>query len=101
MGGAQLRRNQRNRTLVEFVARVTPGGGVVAQGLIVIVAYALYILKAPPSTVGILGGVILLVPSALIPVVLGFGSTLAASATLMNVALGAFAYKAFIARTEN
>ena len=61
----------------------------VAQGLIVIVAYALYILKAPPSTVGILGGVILLVPSALIPVVLGFGSTLAALATLMNVALAA------------
>ena len=58
----------------------------VAQGLIVIVVYALYILKAPPSTVGILGGAILLVLSAWIPVVLRFGSILAASATLMNVA---------------
>ena len=38
--------------------------------------------------------------SAWVPVWLGFGSTLAAAATLMNVAAGAFVYKVFVARTE-
>ena len=33
--------------------------------------------------------------------VLGFGSTLAASVTMMNVALGAITYKAWAARTED
>ena len=88
-------------SLVEFVARVTPAGGVIAQGLLVILVYALYILKAPATTAGLLLGVILLVLSAWVPVVLGFGSTLAASATLINVALGAFTYKAFVGRTED
>ena len=36
-------------TLVDFIAQTTPGGGIMAQTLLVILVYAAYILKAPPS----------------------------------------------------
>ena len=51
-------------TLVDFVASTTPGGGVVAQGLIVIVVYVLYILRAPAPPGGLLLGTGLLILSA-------------------------------------
>ena len=35
-----------------------------------------------------------------VPVFFGYGSTVAASITFVNIAAGAFAYKIFFARTE-
>ena len=85
-------------TLVEFIARTTPGGGVVAQGLIVIVVYLLYALKASATPWGIMGGAVVLVCAPWVPVALGFGSPLAAAILLMNTALGSYAWKAWLAR---
>ena len=70
-----------------------------AQGLIVIVVYWLYLLKASATPWGIMGGAVVLIGAPWIPVALGFGSTLAASILLVNVALGAFSWKAWMART--
>ena len=65
-------------TLVEFIARTTPGGGVVAQGLIVIVVWYLYLVTPlPVSDWRPLGGVLVLLMASWGPVVLGFGSPLA------------------------
>ena len=86
--------------LVGFIAETTPGGGVVAQGLIVIVVYWMYALKAAATPWGIMGGAVVLIGAPWIPVALGFGSTLAASILLVNVALGAFSWKVWMARTE-
>ena len=57
-------------TLVEFIARTTPGGGVVAQGLIVIATYLFFMwTPMPDGTWRIFGAVLVL--SAWVPVVLG------------------------------
>ena len=45
------------------------------------------------------GGLLVLVMASWTPVVIGFGSTLAASILLMNTALGSYAYK-MLARNE-
>ena len=86
-------------TLVEFIGRTTPGGGVVAQGLIVIATYLFFMwTPMPDGTWRILGAVMVLVLSAWVPVVLGFGEPIAASMMLVNVVLGSFAYKTWLAR---
>ena len=46
----------------------------------------------------VLGGVLVLLMASWGPVVLRFGSPLAASVLLMNTALGAFSWKAWMAR---
>ena len=53
----------------------------------------------PDGTWRIFGAVLVLVLSAWVPVVLGFGEPFAAAALMMNTALGAYAYK-MLARTE-
>ena len=88
-------------TLVSFIATTTPGGGVVAQGLIVIVTYLFFMwTPMPDGTWRIFGAVLVLVLSAWVPVVLGLGEPFAAALLLGNVALGAYCWKVWMARTE-
>ena len=54
----------------------------------------------PDGTWRIFGAVLVLVLSAWVPVMLGFGEPFAAAVMMMNVALGAFSFKAWMARSE-
>ena len=70
-----------------------PGGRLRSFDLV----YTLYILKAPEPPLGLLLAAVILILSAWGPVWLGFGSTLAAAATLVNVTVGALTYNVWIA----
>ena len=52
----------------------------------------------PDGTWRIFGAALVLTLSAWIPVMLGFGEPFAASMMLVNVVLGSFAYKTWLAR---
>ena len=57
------------------------------------------LFKNGVSSPASIGGLLVLVMASWTPVVIGFGSTLAASILLMNTALGSYAYK-MLARNE-
>ena len=87
-------------TLVAFIAETTPGGGVIAQMALTVLVFWLYMAaKLPESTWRPLGGVLVLLLASWGPVVLGFGEPFAGAVMLIDVALGAYAYKAMV-RTE-
>ena len=88
-------------SFVEFLTETTPGGPVMAQTLIVILVYLMFILRAPATPWGVMLSAIVLILTPWIPVVFGYGSTIAAAIILANVGSGAFTYKAFVARTES
>ena len=88
-------------SFIEFLSSSTPGGPVIAQTLIVILVYGMFIFKAPATPWGIILAVVVLVMTPWVPVLFGFGSTIAAGIILVNVLAGAFSYKAFAARTES
>ena len=82
-----------------FLIQSPPGGGVVAQGLIVVVTYLFFMwTPMPDGQWRVFGALLVLLLASWGPVVLGFGSPLAASVLLMNTALGAFSFKAWLAR---
>ena len=84
----------------EFLARTTPGGPVVVQSLIVLLVYAALIFTCKPTPWGIMLCALALMLTPWVPVMFGYGSTVAASIVFVNIAAGAFAYKVFFARTE-
>ena len=55
----------------------------------------------PESTWHPLGGVLVLLLARWVPVVLGFGEPFAAAVMLMNVALGAYAWKMLARNAES
>ena len=71
-----------------------------AQVMIVIIVFVMFIFKAPATPMGVLMTSIVLMMTPWIPMLFGFGETIAAVIILVNLATGAFAYKAFAARTE-
>lgn len=87
-------------SFTEFLATSTPGGPVMAQTLIVIVVYLMLSFRASPNPQGVLLMTTALIMTPWIPVLFGFGSTIAAVIVLVNVAAGSFSYKVFAARTE-
>ena len=66
----------------------------------IVVWYLYLVAPLPASAWRPLGGVLVLLLASWGPVVLGFGEPFAAAAMLVNVALGSFAYKTWMARTE-
>ena len=87
-------------SFVAFLAETTPGGAVTAQMVIVVMVYLAVILKTPGTVWGVWVAAITLIMTPWVPVLFGFGDTIAASINLINVPAGAFVYKVFAARTE-
>ena len=87
-------------SFIDFLATSTPGGPVMAQTLIVIIVSVMFSFKARPTPAGTMMAAIVLIMTPWIPVLFGFGSTIAAVIVLVNVSAGAFSYKVFAARTE-
>ena len=88
-------------SFLEFLQNTTPGGGVVAQTMIVIIVFLGFTFTAAPTPRNILLASIVLVITPWIPVVIfGIGSTVAASIIFVNILTGAYASKSFAARTE-
>ena len=90
----------RANSLVEFISDTTPGGPVMAQTLIVLLVYTFLIIKCPSTPRGLIGCAIALILTPWGPVVLGFGDQIAAVIIFVNVAAGAYAYKAYVDRTQ-
>ena len=88
-------------SFVAFLRDTTPGGAVMAQTLIVILVYIMFLYKTPATPWGIIMAAAVLVLSPWIPYLFGFGDPMAAAIVFINVLSGAFVYKAFAARTEN
>ena len=87
-------------SFVEFLSETTPGGPVMAQSLIVILVYVMFLYKTPSSPQGIMMAAIVLILTPWGPVLLGFGDSFAAAIILVNVVAGAYAYKSFTGRSE-
>ena len=92
-------------SFVEFLIDTTPGGGVVFQSLVTIFVYSGYLFsvykrrsRPQPFEVLLAGMVLCLTPW--VPVIWGIGDPIAGVILLGNLALGAYAYKAYFARTE-
>ena len=88
-------------SFVEFLSATTPGGPVMAQTLVVILVFVGFLFGAPATPWGIVLSTIVLVLTPWVPVLFGYGSTMAASIVLMNVAFGAYSFKAWFSRTES
>lgn len=88
-------------TIVCLIQDTTPGGLRTAQILITILTYFLLMMAIKnPSAWDLWILVLALVITPWVPVFFGFGDTIVASLVLFNAAAGAFAYKAWVARTE-
>ena len=87
-------------SFIQWVEDTTPGGPVTAQMVMVLLVYVAMVRTVPPTPRGILAAGIVLVLTPWLPVLIGFGSSLAASIIFVNVAVGSFAYKVWIRRTE-
>ena len=74
----------------EFLSRTTPGGPVVVQSLIVLMVYAALIFTCKPTPWGILLCALALMLTPWVPVIFGYGSTIAASIIFLNILAGAF-----------
>ena len=59
-----------------------------------------FMLTAPTTPWGLIMGAVVLTMTGWVPVLFGFGSTIAASIVAVNVVVGAYTYKAWAARTE-
>ena len=92
-------------SFVEFLTDTTPGGAVIAQSLIVILAYSIYLFqiyrsKRKPGPFEVIFAAAVLSLSPWVPVFWGYGDLIAGVIIMGNIALGAFVYKTFFARTE-
>ena len=93
-------------SFVAFVLDITPGGGVVFQGLLVVMVYSGYLFsvyrrRSAPSPFEVLLAAAVLCLTPWVPVIWGVGDLIAGVIIAANVANGAFLYKVFIARTES
>ncbi len=86
---------------IEFLSATTPGGPVMAQTLVVILVYAAFLFKAPATPTGLIMAAIVLILTPWVPVLFGYGSTIAASINMVNIVVGALIYRVFAARTES
>ena len=59
-----------------------------------------FMLTAPATPWGLIMGAVVLTMTGWVPVLFGFGSTIAASIVAVNVVVGAYTNKAWAARTE-
>ena len=83
-----------------FLLRTTPGGGMTAQVLIVLMVYAAVLLRGARNETTVMVSALALILTPWIPAFFGVGTQTLSVIMLLNVALGAFLYKAYFARTE-
>ena len=88
-------------SFVAYLSESTPGGPVMAQTMMVILVYIMFILRTPATPWGIIMAAVVLVLTPWIPVLFGYGEEIAAAIIFVNVLAGAFAYKVLFARTES
>ena len=88
-------------TFIEFLSDTVPGGPVTFQTMVTILVFASVLWKSPATPFGIMFAAIVLVLTPWGPVLLGYGDPIASTIVLVNVTVGAFAYKLWVARTEN
>ena len=72
-------------SFAEWLAETTPGGPVMAQMLIVLIVFVGVLLTAPATPWGLIMGAVVLTMTGWVPVLFGFGSTIAASVVAVNV----------------
>ena len=88
-------------TFAEWLQDTTPGGGVTAQLLIVLVVYVMFLYAAAATPWGVMLAAAVLILTPWLPYVLGLGGDpILASILFVNIGLGAFGYKALFQRTE-
>ena len=87
-------------SFMEWLSETTPGGPVIAQMLITLLVYAGVLWRTPTTSWGVMTAALALVLTPWIPTFWGYGSTMAASVVGVNVALGAYCWKVWAARTE-
>ena len=92
--------NPTANSMVEFISTTTPGGPVVAQYLIVVLVYGVWMWKRSHSTQSLLFGGIILVLTPWVPVIFGMGTVTAAVINFCNILLGAYVYKYFFESKE-
>ena len=92
--------NPRPDSMVEFIAETTPGGPVVAQSLIVLLVYAVWMWKGQHSTYSLILAGLILVLTPWVPVVFGLGTVTAAVINFVNILLGAYCYKYYFEARE-
>ena len=62
--------------------------------------FVMFLARAPQTPLGVMMASVVLIVTPWVPVIFGFGDTIAASIVLVNVLSGSFVYKMFAARTE-
>ena len=82
-------------SFVEWLSESTPGGPVMAQTFVVIIVYGLFLLRAPSTSWGVMLAAGVLVMTPFVPLLWGFGDTVAAMLNGLNTGVGAYAYKVF------
>ena len=87
-------------SFVAWLSETTPGGPVMAQVLITVLVFVGFMLTAPATPWGVMLAAIVLIATPWVSTFWGFGSTIAASIVAVNVAVGAFCWKTWAARTE-
>ena len=85
---------------VEFVIDTTPGGPVVAQYLIVLIVYGLWMWKRTHSAQSLVLAGIMLALTPWVPVIFNIGTPVAAAINTVNIMLGAYVYKYFFESRE-
>ena len=88
-------------SFVEWLAETTPGGPVVAQSMMVVLVYVIFLYKTPATPRGVLMAAVVLILTPWVPMLFGFGDLFAAAVPFVNIVAGAFSYKSFVARTES
>ena len=87
-------------SFIAFLSETTPGGAVMAQSLIVLFVYAMFLYRAPGTPQGVIMSAIVLILTAWVPALLGYGDPIAASIIFINVLAGAYAYRSFTRQAE-
>ena len=87
-------------SMVAFISDTTPGGPVVAQNLIVLLVYALWMWKGAQTVQSLMIGGFILVLTPWVPLMFGMGDPIAAVINFVNVLLGAYVYKYYFEAKE-
>ena len=88
------------KSFIQFLSETTPGGPIAFQMLTTIIVFLGFVFRAPPGAWGVLMSAIVLVMTPWVPVIWGYGSTLAAALNLLNVGMGTFSYRVLAARAD-
>ena len=87
-------------SMAAFISETTPGGPVVAQNLIVLLVYVIWMWKGAQTVKSLMIGGFILVLTPWVPVVFGMGDIVSAVINFVNILLGAYVYKYYFESSE-